>query len=188
MSEEWNGITLAEVRSAYFRNIINALHTVKTLRDFGVDLEYNFDTASNGAVITSNNYLSWEFISPNNYPVPSGATVSDLMTNLKTSVTASPVSAWEDFAGFLNDNAMTINSYLTNGDSAVITTANGDTYPGTVRTLYTFNSFADVVDWMHQWFGSAALSAQSSVMFVSANQFAFSLSNSGVTISCTFKF
>lgn len=188
MSEEWNGIKLAEVRTAYFRNLANTLNTVRHLIDYTSDVEYVFDTGRNGAVIVSNNYLNWEFIAPNRYAAPSGNTVGDLITSLQSSVTTNPVSAWDDFAVFLEENAAKINMFLPEGGSATIIDADGGTYTGTTHQVSSFNNFAECVSWMRSWFGSAALAASASVMFESSTRMKFSLSASGVTIQCSFQF
>jgi len=188
MSETWNGIMLAEVRTAYFRNIANTLYTVRRLLDIDADVDYTFNTSSNGAVVVKENYLTWEFFAPTNYAISFGNTVDDMFTNLESAVTATPVPTWEDFAGFLNDQRSTINMFLTEGASATITDAQGNTYSGTVHQMPTFNNFADVAVWMKTWMGSAVLAASSSVMMQSANVVHFSLSSSGETIQCSFEF
>ena len=188
MSEEWNGITLAEVRTAYFRNIGNTLFTVRRLLDIDADVDFTFNTSSNGAVVIKDSYLTWEFIAPDNYSVSPGNTVGDMFTNLELAVTANPVQAWEDFAGFLNNNGSMINSYLSEGASATITDAQGNTYPGTVHQMPSFNDFADVTAWMKTWMGSSVLAASSSVMMQSGSVVHFSLTSSDVTIQCNFEF
>lgn len=188
MSETWNGITLAEIRTAYFRNVGNTLYTVRRLLDIGADMDYTFNTTSNGAIIVKDNYLTWEFIAPENYTVSPGNTVADMFTNLESAVTTNPVPAWEDFAGFLNGKKATINTFLTEGASATITDAQRNTYPGTVHPMPTFSCFADVAVWMETWMGSSVLAASSSVMMQSANVVHFSLTASGVTIQCSFEF
>lgn len=188
MSESWNGITLAEVRNAYFRNIANVLRTVQRLADHIESVEYEFDTGSNGAVIISNNYMSWEFIAPNNYTVTAASTVDGLMDHLAASTASNPVSAWEDFAGFLNEQRGTINLFLTEGGSATITDANNQTYAGTQHLVPGVSSFSEIVSWMKSWLGSAFLAADSSVVASGNNSTYFSLTAGGTTIECTFKF
>lgn len=188
MSEAWNGITIAEVRASRLHRLSGVVKTVMKLIDNSIGEEYEFATGANGAVVVTNNYLTWEFIAPNNYTVPSGNTVNDLFTNLYNTVQTIPVSAWEDFAVFLNGKSSTINMFLTDGGSATITDARGNTYAGTQHKINGFSSFADCVAWMHNWFGADALAASGSLMFDSANVMEFSLTASGTTIQCSFEF
>lgn len=187
MSESWNGITLAEVRHAVFKNIRNDLRTVTRLVDTTSGTNYAFETAKNGAIIVSNNYLNWEFVAPTDFQLDPGELVSDFFDNLITAVTNRRVAAWDDFSVFIDGYKSTINVFLQNGASATITDANGNTYPGTVHKIDFFTNFADCVSWMKTWMGSEILGENSSIVYASQNVVQFSLAASGTTISCTFK-
>ena len=190
MSEEgyWNGIPLASIRTAYFQNIVNALATVQRLIDSDAGVDYRFDTETNGSVIIDDNYLTWEFVAPDDYGMQFGDTVADIFTNLESKVTNDPVTAWEDFAGFLSDQRATINDYLTEGDSATITDVQGNTYAGTVHQVPAFNNFADVVVWLRSWLSSEMLAAPSSVVMLANNLVGFALTSGDTTIRCGFQF
>lgn len=187
MSESWNGITLAEVRHAVFKNVKNEIRTVARLVDTTKGTNYEFNTAKNGAIVISNNYLNWDFVAPTDFKINPGALVSDFFDNMQAAVTSRPVPAWDDFAVFLNGYKATINMFLTEGASATITDASGNTYPGTVHKIQFFTCFADCVAWMKSWMGNEVLNESSGVMYESQNVIQFSLTASGTTISCNFK-
>lgn len=186
MSEQWNGIMLAEVRVSLIRKLSNNLHTVFRLIDNNKSLDYEFDTSTQGAVIVTNNYMNWEFVAPLGFVVNSGGTVSDLFDNLAATSVSGRVPRWEEFATFLNSNKSTINTFLTEGGTATIKDANGNAYPGVMHQISSFTSFYDMVVWMKSWMGTAILSAPSSIVYAQSNRIRFSLTASGTTISCSF--
>ena len=189
MSEEkWNGITLATIGLAYFHSILNWWHPITRLVDSDAGVDYTFTTPTEGAVIVSDHYLMWEFITPDNYVVSPGVTVADMFNNLASAVTAHPIQAWDDFSDFLNGKQSTINEHLQEGASTIITDAQGNTYPGTIHRLPTFSGFVDVINWMKTWMGSEVLAAPSSVMMQSDSVASIALTARDVTIHCSFQF
>lgn len=187
MSESWHGITLAEVRHAVYKNIINNLRTVNRLIDGYNDTDYEFETWKNGAVIVTNNFLNWEFVAPNDFNLNPGATVENLFQNMETAVINRPVAAWDDFAVFIDSYKDTINFFLQEGTAAVIRDSDGTPYAGTVHQIGSFNRFADCVAWMKSWMGGEILAENSSVVYDSDSVIKFSLTSANTTISCTFK-
>ena len=187
MSEEWNGIRLPEVRTASIQRLGGLLNSVARLVDLSQNVDYTFDTASNGAVIVSNNYLTWEFIAPTGYEISPALTVSGLMDNLTSATAETPVPAWDEFAGFLNDYRGTINQFLTEDGSATVIDAQNNTYAGTQHLVPTVSDFPDLIVWLKSWFGLDFLAASSSVVFEDASTVHFALSAEGVTIDCTFR-
>ncbi len=186
MSEEWNGIKLGEVKVARLLRLSGAISTIRRLIDLPQDVDWVFNTSTNGAVIVSDNYLTWEFIAPDNYTVTAAATVGGLVDNLTAATTASPVPAWDDFAVFLSNKRSTINSFLAEGASASIIDANGTSYAGTQHLLPVVADFPELLVWMKTWFGADFLAANSSVIYT-AGVARFALSADGVTINCTIK-
>lgn len=186
MSEEWNGIMLAEVRVSLIRKLSNNLHTVFRLIDNNVPIDYEFSTSTEGAVIVTNNFLTWEFVANLGFVLNPGNTVNDLFDNLATVSRTNLVPRWEEFATFLNDYKSTINMFLSEGGAATITDAYGNTYSGTTHQILSFTSFNDVVIWMQSWMGEEILSESSSVVYERSNRISFSLTASGATISCSF--
>lgn len=187
MSEEWNGIRLAEVRTSYLHRLGGTLDSIARLIDLSQNVDYTFDTATNGAVIVSNYYMTWEFIAPSNYTIAPAPTVDGLMDNLTVATSANPVPAWDDFAQFLADKRSTINMYLTENNPATITDAQNNTYAGTQHLLPVASDFSDLSVWLKSWFGSDFLAASSSVVDAGNNSAHFSLTANGVTINCTFR-
>ena len=185
MSETWHGITLAEVINAGFRNIRNNLRTVHRLISSD-GTEYTFDTATKGAVIAVDNYLTWEFIAPQGFLVTLGDTVGDFFDNLAAAEAAHSVQAWDDFAVFLSDNAALINGELTQGAPATVTLAAGTSYSASVPLVTTFSDFSDLTLWLKGWMGAAALAADAAEAF-DGGDVRFSLTAEDTTISCTFR-
>lgn len=183
MSETWNGILLAEVRVSLLHKFSGGIHTIQRLIDHNKELNYEFDTSTQGAVIVTNEYMNWEFVAPLGFSVNSSGSVEDLFDSLAA---AEPVPRWEEFATFLNNYKSTINMFLTEGSTATIKDAFENPYPGMVHKISSFTSFRDVVIWMKSWMGTDILSANSSIVYISSNRIRFSLTASGTTISCSF--
>lgn len=187
MSEEWNGVKLAEVRLAFIQRLGGTLESVARLIDLSQNVDYTFDTATNGSVIVSNYYTTWEFVAPLNYVIAPAPTVGGFMDNLTAATSANPVPAWDDFAQFLNGKRSTINSSLTENGAATITDAQGHTYAGTQHLLPEVSSFPDLSVWLKTWFGSDFLTASSAVVSSGNNVEHFILAANGVSIDCTFR-
>lgn len=185
----WHGITLAEVRKAYFRTISDSLYTIQKLIDQDETVNFTFDTASSGAAIVDDYYLTWEMIAPDDYNVELGETVEDMFTNLENAVSNNPVPTWEDIAKYLNEKRSTINEDLVEGTIATITDAYGNTYPGTAHQLPAINSFVDVIRWFKTWMSNTILSASSYVMVDpnTHNSIVFVISVEDVAIQCRFR-
>lgn len=187
MSESWHGIMLAEVKTAVFKNLRNNLRTVHRLLDDNYGTDFSFDTGANGAVIVTNNFMSWEFAAPNAFFLKAGSTVADLFDNLEALTTSRPVPAWDDFALFMNRNKDAVNSFLQNGAAATVKDASGVSYSGEVHQITAFEDFPDCVAWLKTWMGSGILAESSSVVYAAQNVIQFSLTSANTTISCTFK-
>lgn len=186
MSEEWNGIMLAEVRVSLIRKLSNNLHTVFGLIDNNVPIDYEFSTSTEGAVIVTNNFLTWEFVANLGFTLDPGNTVNDLFDNLAAASRIKRVPRWEEFATFLNDYKSTINMFLTEGGVATITDSYGNTYSGTTHQISSFTSFNDMVIWMKSWMSAEILVESSSIVYERSNRISFSLTASEATIACSF--
>ena len=186
MSEQWNGIYLAEIRTSRLKTMARRLRSVFSLNDSSQSIDYEFETATQGAFIVTNNYMSWEFIAPKNWALSSGNTVADLFSNLDNAVSTNPVPRWEDFAAFIENSKSMINLFVPENQAAVITDAHGNSYAGTTHKINAFYSFHDAIQWLRSWMGSEILAAPSSIVYAHSNLIRFSLTVSGNTISCSF--
>lgn len=186
MSEQWNGIYLAEIRVSRLKTMANRLRSVFGLNDSSQSIDYEFETATQGAVIVTNNYMSWEFIAPKNWALSPGNTVADLFDSIDSAATRNRVPRWEEFAAFMNRNKSAINFFVSEGARATIIDAHGNRFPGTTHQINAFGSFHDCIVWLRSWMGSEILAAPSSIVYAHSNLIRFSLTVSENTISCSF--
>lgn len=185
--ETWNGINLYRVRNSFIDRLSGDYYTVRRLVDRGKNVDHGFDVETNGSVIVTDYYMTWEFIAPMNWPLEPGETVEDLFTNLETATTEHPVTSWDEFAVFLNGKRSTVNGYISEGSATTIKDANGQSYSGTMHKIPEVSTFTDLAVWFHSLMGAGILAADSGVMYSDSSIIQFTITLSGVEIACTFR-
>lgn len=102
----FNTIPLLTMKKANFINLVGAVYSLAKIVVNGVN--YNIsETAQNGAVVVSNNYMNWDFVAPDGklkFEDYLNKNFGDALNTLHNAVHNSPIVPWNKFAAWVGEN------------------------------------------------------------------------------------
>lgn len=182
----FHSVPLHAVKKATFKTKLGVLHDL--LKMVWNGFTYHFaETAQNGAVIFNSNYKNWEFIAPDDrldFAGYADMTIGEVLTEMETVLTASPIPAWDRFAVWLDDNSL--KAMLGNVTETQLITPSGVFTKVNNLEMTDMTSFVDLLEILRSCLAPAL--EQSMADYASGKGYACQLwINSSITMKFTFR-
>lgn len=186
----FHSVPLHAVKKATFKDKLGVLHTL--VKMVWKSVTYNFnETAQNGAVIFANSYENWDFIAPDNRLSFSGylnMTLGEVLENMETVLTESPIPAWDKFAEWLGGKGNLANSVLGGVTTTYLITPGGAQTQVNNLTVPELTCFLDLLAALKDCTEPASAQAMSAYAYGSGFQCTLRLVSESSTTDMTFTF